>query len=73
MFEKLLTKFNFYLDKKGKIIKLNRIKPDNFFSVYLLSENNKILIPGNPVFSEKLTNDYIRVIADHQTLINYEK
>ena len=48
-----------YLDYEGKFLKLNNFLPNSsFYHIFMLNQDNKIVLIGNPLLNEKLWNLY---------------
>ena len=50
------------IDTYGSFIKQNLIEDDKMFQTYLIDESNKILLVGNPIFSENIKELYSSTI-----------
>jgi len=70
MNSKRLQEFFFFRDIDSKILEENGIKPDKFFNSFLIDEENKIIIPGNPTTSNSMLANYKAAILEHTNPIH---
>ena len=59
-----------YIDTKGQLNKLNNLPKDHRFQTFLLDENNKILLIGNPADSPRIWELYKKTINGDKELIS---
>ena len=52
------------IDTNDELNRLNKFPKDNLFRCFLLDENNKVILIGNPVQNPKIRNLYIRTICE---------
>lgn len=57
-----LQNFTFWLDNMNHFITKNKIKPDPFFNTFLIDQNNRIEIRGNPVYSSEILSHYEAIL-----------
>ena len=61
-----------FIDINGDIDNLNHFEKESQFRCFLLDENNRVVLIGNPVKNSKIKDLYIRTICERLN-INYEK
>ena len=57
--------FNYYvsIDKNDTFYQCNELVDNKLFQVFLLDENGKTIVVGNPIFSNKLEEMFFKIIA----------
>lgn len=68
--ELFLTNIDFpypiIVDKSGNFYKKNALNEDKLYQTYLVDANNKIVLIGNPLYSEKIKELYFATIKKMQ-------
>ncbi len=61
-----------FIDINGDIDNLNHFEQDSQFRCFLLDENNRVVLIGNPVHNPKIKDLYIRTICEKLGKTNFQ-
>lgn len=53
------------IDTSNQFFILNKLSEDKNLQTFLLNENNKIVIVGNPIYGEQIKDFYLKVVTDY--------
>lgn len=61
----MISELNLFIDSSYSIVKLNQIPGENRYRTFLLDENNRIVVLGEPFQNEKMLALYSRRFKEH--------